>query len=91
MWVCFGRAEERDFAIYSIHGILVIFIVYNAMIMMVICAYKIKGTLHLLFIIPRFYMFSLMNLYFLESEQYFKDYYKTLTRQKFWLFIFRDT
>lgn len=58
MWVCFGRAEERDFAIYSIHDILVIFIVYNVMIMMVICGYEIQGVLNLLFIIPTFYVFS---------------------------------
>lgn len=70
MWVCFGRAGERDFTIYSIHDILVIFIVYNAMIMMVICGYEIKGALNLLFIILHF-MFSLMNLFFLRIKAIF--------------------
>lgn len=89
MGLCW-KSRRKGFAIYSIHGIPVIFLVYNSMIMMVMCGYEIKGTLHLLFIIPTFYTFSLVNLYFLESDNILKDYNKTLTRQKFWLFIFID-
>lgn len=54
----FWKSRRKGLCHLLYNDIPVIFIVYNAVIMMVICGYEIKGALNLLFVIPTFYVFA---------------------------------